>query len=230
MDDDVYGAFDWWIRTRIFRWAQGLSILVAGLAVLLTFLGGHNLSRFWAVVIACIACIWTSLSVTVVTWLRMIVTGILLEASLRRRHMTPQWQGVKVIGWPGAAAFRILLASGVTLMLGYLSICLAYAVAYSTIDGLTASGFSTAFYFSIIAASTVGFGDVSPVGAGRLLVVLQVLSGVMYVIMAFGASSTIFSRVVSGLAPGLGVEQSNGEVVIPGVFIEEQGMKRDPRE
>jgi hypothetical protein len=45
----------------------------------------------------------------------------------------------------------------------------------------------------------------------------------MYTITGIGSMVTIFSRVVTGLAPGLGIEESDGNVVIPGVFIEQEG-------
>jgi hypothetical protein len=222
MDDDVYGAFDWWLRTHLFYWAQRLSLLAAALLVFLTYYVGLHPNGSWVVVIAVVACVWTSLSVTVIVWLRMIMAGIFLESALLERHKVPAWQGVKVVGWPGFSAFKILLRSLATLLLGYVGICIAYAVAYSAIQGVNSPGFPTALYFSFIASSTVGFGDVFPVGAGRLFAILQVLAGLMYAIMGIGSMITIFSRIVTGLAPGLGIDESDGKVVIPGVFIERE--------
>ena len=227
MDGEEYGAFDWWLRTHLFYWAQGLLLLIAALLVLLTYYVGPHPNWSWVVAVALVACVWVSLSVTVVVWLRMIKMGILLESTLRERHRIPAWQGAKVVGWPGFSAFRILLGSMATLLLGYIGICVAYAIAYSSVCGVNSSGFPTALYFSVIASSTVGFGDVAPVGPGRLFAILQVISGLTYTIMGIGSMVMIFSRVVTGLAPGIGIEESDGNVVIPGVFIEQEGGNQD---
>lgn len=228
MEDDIYGVYDWRLRTHLFYWAQRLSLIAAALLVLLTYFIDPKQNWSCVVVVAVIACVWTSLSVTVVVWLRMIMAGMFLEASLVKRHNAPTWlEGVKVVGWPGFKSFSILLRSLATLLLGYVSICVAYAVAYSAVRGVDSPGFPAALYFSFIASSTVGFGDVLPVGIGRLFSILQVLTGLIYAIMSIGSVGSIFSRVVTGLAPGLGVEEIDGKVVIQGVFIDRVGTQAE---
>lgn len=60
----------------------------------------------------------------------------------------------------------------------------------SDIAGVALPGFADALYLSAISYSTVGFGDLAPVGPIRLLVAVESLAGLM--LIAWSASFTYF--------------------------------------
>lgn len=87
----------------------------------------------------------------------------------------------------GAAYIDLLLAAGGILMLGTFYYCWAPAG-----SGLASSGqnvspdFFEALYFCIVTFTTLGYGDLSPVGVGRLPATLIVMSGLTLTALLIG--------------------------------------------
>jgi len=72
------------------------------------------------------------------------------------------------------------------LSLNYLEICLSFAVLYAGMHllGDTPQGYIDYIYFSIITATTVGFGDMHPVTQlGKILVSVQAVMVVAFVVL-----------------------------------------------
>ncbi len=72
------------------------------------------------------------------------------------------------------------------LSLNYLDICLSFAVLYDGLHllGDTPQGYIDYIYFSIVTATTVGFGDMHPVTQfGKVLVSVQAVMVVAFVVL-----------------------------------------------
>ncbi|MER5862162.1 potassium channel family protein [Kitasatospora sp. NPDC002040] len=114
-------------------------------------------------------------------------TGLALLAGLLVREIRRE-----LLGLPGRPGLMIMLL-----------ICLSLVVFASTYYGLARApdqftGLSTridALYFTVITMSTVGYGDVSPVGQeARVVVMLQIL----YTLIFLTAAATALTRRLHG--------------------------------
>jgi hypothetical protein len=74
-------------------------------------------------------------------------------------------------------------------ILAYLSLSLVFGLVYYAFDLLDTSnlGFFDAWYFSFITQSTVGYGDLRPIGLGRLFAMAQALIGLVLFATGTGA-------------------------------------------
>ena len=84
----------------------------------------------------------------------------------------------RVVGWIVHAKRWQVVAAGIGL---YAGLVVGFALLYWATDGLSQSDIGSAFYFSVVTQTTVGYGDVVATGPGRLLVVAQVLSAVAFI-------------------------------------------------
>jgi hypothetical protein len=85
---------------------------------------------------------------------------------------------------------RTLILAGINYVELALCFGVLYALNYKSLSG--ADRPITAFYFSIITQLTIGYGDVSPTGYLRLLVVVQGMLSALFVI-------TVFARAIAEL-------------------------------
>lgn len=76
-----------------------------------------------------------------------------------------------------------------TLLLGYILIAFVFALAYKAVDESPAITISESFYFSLTTLATVGYGDISPQGFGRVLACVEMISGVAYNVLAIGGGA-----------------------------------------
>jgi Ion channel len=72
-------------------------------------------------------------------------------------------------------------------LLNYLELCFDFAIFYRGLGLIRNSNTATdALYFSFITASTVGYGDMSPISkSGRLLVILQCVCSLVFITLVF---------------------------------------------
>src|SRR5262245_16169149 len=73
-----------------------------------------------------------------------------------------------------------------TLVLGFLALSLVYAMAYQALKVTTVTTLSSNFYFSLTTLATVGMGDITPFGFGRVLTCFEMTTGLAYQILAIG--------------------------------------------
>ncbi len=108
-----------------------------------------------------------------------------------------------VIASPISYARSVLL-----LCLHYLEVVLDFAVFYIGLGVLSEPvGRITAVYFSIVANTTVGFGDIYARGpAGQLLVIVQLGIGVLFVVVLINYFSTKAHVAPSAHAPDAGAQ------------------------
>ena len=76
-----------------------------------------------------------------------------------------------------------------TLLAGYVLIACVFALAYQAVEGTPAGSILTNFYFSLTTLATVGYGDISPRGFGRVLACIEMISGVAYQVLAIGGGA-----------------------------------------
>jgi hypothetical protein len=78
----------------------------------------------------------------------------------------------------------------------YLLIVAIYAACYYFTESLSPPcGIASATYFSFVTMATVGFGDIAPIGFGRVLVCAQIVTSVLFHVAAISC----FASVVVGL-------------------------------
>lgn len=87
--------------------------------------------------------------------------------------------------------------------INYAEVAVMFAVLYASMlpDLRNANSVYDALYFSIVTQLTIGYGDVQPTGAARVLVTLQ--GG-----LAFVFAVLLISRLLAFLPPIIGVEES----------------------
>jgi hypothetical protein len=76
-----------------------------------------------------------------------------------------------------------------TLLIGYVLIAFVFALAYQAVEGTQANSVSGNFYFSLTTFATVGYGDITPRGFGRVLACFEMVSGVAYNVLAIGGGA-----------------------------------------
>jgi len=84
-----------------------------------------------------------------------------------------------------------------TLVVGYVALALVFALAYDARDCTTAEGFMENAYFSLTTLTTVGYGDISPHGFGRLLACVEMIAGLSYQVLAIGGGMAYVSGLRS---------------------------------
>lgn len=128
----------------------------------------------------------------------VIATAIALLASFVLHFEGLSWISRALAGRSGARRRRVLYgvlwALGLHLVeisiFGFALFWLMGQPGGSDIAGVTSPGLADALYLSAISYSTVGFGDLAPVGPIRLLIAVESLAGLM--LIAWSASFTYF--------------------------------------
>ena len=82
-----------------------------------------------------------------------------------------------------------------TLVLGFLALAMVYAMAYHALKATTAIGLANNFYFSLTTLATVGMGDFTPYGFGRILTCFEMATGLAYQILAIGGGTAYLLRL-----------------------------------
>ncbi len=80
------------------------------------------------------------------------------------------------------------------LIFGYLTIVFGYGLVYDALNITTADGLLNNIYFSMTTMATVGYGDFIPRAEGRFFANLQMISGIIYHIIAIGAGTGYLLR------------------------------------
>lgn len=124
---------------------------------------------------------------------------LLLAASIAIHYEALRLTSVRLVNLQIPCRLRIIIVL-VAALLSHLVHVLLYALTFvliekhtglGTIDGPAGHGFSDAFYFSLISYTTLGFGDLYPTGALRLLSGIEALNGL--VMVGWTASMTYLS-------------------------------------
>ncbi|MBK7496483.1 MAG: two pore domain potassium channel family protein [Candidatus Omnitrophica bacterium] len=118
------------------------------------------------------------------------VIGYLKEDTLRLRQKD-QWARIPMIINTAADELALAARSHIlsTLLAGYILIAVVFALAYQAVEGTPAGSILTNVYFSLTTLATVGYGDISPRGFGRVLACIEMISGVAYQVLAIGGGA-----------------------------------------
>jgi hypothetical protein len=76
-----------------------------------------------------------------------------------------------------------------TLLAGYVLIAFVFSLAYQAVEGSPVDSLGENFYFSLTTLATVGYGDISPQGFGRVLACIEMVAGVAYSVLAIGGGT-----------------------------------------
>ncbi|MCG9694728.1 potassium channel family protein [Vibrio sp. Isolate22] len=68
---------------------------------------------------------------------------------------------------------------------------------FGTLDGLEQSGFTDYLYFSAVVFTTLGFGDIVPLGYIRLYVSIEALTGLSLIAWSMSSAFEEFQRYES---------------------------------
>jgi hypothetical protein len=79
-----------------------------------------------------------------------------------------------------------------TLLAGYLVVALVFALAYDALEVTPVDSLLANFYFSLTTLATVGYGDIAPLGFGRLLACIEMVTGLTYQVVAIGGGMAYF--------------------------------------
>jgi hypothetical protein len=104
---------------------------------------------------------------------------------------------------PSGEGLEVLSMVFYTLVVGYLALALAFALAYDAQECTTAEGFLENAYFSLTTLTTVGYGDISPHGSGRLIACVEMIAGLSYQVLAIGGGSASGGAGMSTADDGL---------------------------
>jgi hypothetical protein len=132
----------------------------------------------------------------------------MLEYARRVRHRDWQPKVIGTVGWP---VFRIMIVLALKLTLGYIAIAGLFGGAFHASKGTTSPDFWSSVYYSLITLATVGYGDVTPVGFGRVLSGIEVVIALLYNVVVLSSAIAVFSKLAADPGIGLGVEFTRGE-------------------
>lgn len=131
--------------------------------------------------------------------LAIVIALFLLAASIAVHYEVLRFTSVRLSNLSIPCRLRIIIVL-VAALTSHLAHVLLYAFAFlmieqqtnlGTIEGPAGHVFSDAFYFSITSYTTLGFGDLYPTGALRLLSGIEALNGL--VMVGWTASLTYLS-------------------------------------
>jgi hypothetical protein len=97
-------------------------------------------------------------------------------------------------------AVRTLVLS----FLNYIELLVLFGILYTTINPLLvgSEGWLDALYFSIVTQLTIGYGDIRPIGAARVVTAMQGLIAVAFTILIFGRIVSVLPRIESVMKHG----------------------------
>ena len=93
-----------------------------------------------------------------------------------------------------------------TLLIGYLLLASVFALTYDALGITTDDTLWGNLYFSLTTLTTVGYGDVQPVGFGRFIASVEMVAGLTYQVLAIGGGMAY----VSGLSNRTDSDQAVG--------------------
>jgi len=197
MEDEIYTDFSLWLIGRLAWLGFGAGISTTGALLWLAY-SGSSLSR----VAATAAVLLGSATITLGIWQSTLRDCLMIEYARQVRHHDWRRKVVGTVGWP---VFRILVVLVFKLTLGYISLAAAFGAAFHASKGTTATDFWSCVYYSVITLATVGYGDITPVGFGRLLSGIEVLVALLYNVVALSSGIAVFSKLAADPGTGLGV-------------------------
>ena len=203
MEDEIYSQFDLWFTEKLAWLLFGVSIISTGLLLWLAY-SGARLSLPAAVA----AVLLGSFTVTLGLWQSSLRDCLMLEYARRVRHRDWQPKVIGTVGWP---VFRIMMVLALKLTLGYIAIAGLFGAAFHASKGTTSPDFWSSVYYSLITLATVGYGDVTPVGFGRVLSGIEVVIALLYNVVVLSSAIAVFSKLAADPSIGLGVEFTRGE-------------------
>jgi hypothetical protein len=80
-----------------------------------------------------------------------------------------------------------------TLLSGYVVLAMVFGLTYDALEVTTADTLANNIYFSLTTLTTVGYGDIQPVGFGRLLASVEMIVGLTYQVLAIGGGMAYVS-------------------------------------
>ena len=89
-------------------------------------------------------------------------------------------------------AIIILTKSSViyTLIIGYILVAFGFAIVYDALKLSNETGLLNNIYLSISTITTIGYGDIIPVGIGRIFASLEMIYAILYQVLAVSVGTT----------------------------------------
>lgn len=200
MYDEPYSEVD----TLIWHWFRVVLFVGSIIAVtaVLYFLPSLPLVLRYPLAIVTVS--YSTIIAIYYVWSRLIITCLHIE--LLRRHRHKFWIG-EIRGEIGAAVGKQVFKALLEVVAGYISIGVVFGATYAGTGGSTAgSALGNSIYFSFVTLGTIGYGDFSPHGFGRILVCFQIVAYLLYQALAIGGVIAIIGKIT--VEPGIGLGYS----------------------
>jgi voltage-gated potassium channel Kch len=96
-------------------------------------------------------------------------------------------------------AIIILTKSSViyTLIIGYILVAFGFAIIYDALHLSNGTGLLNNIYLSIATITTIGYGDVVPIGIGRFFASLEMIYAILYQVLAVSVGTTYLLHLTS---------------------------------
>jgi hypothetical protein len=85
-----------------------------------------------------------------------------------------------------------------TLLCGYVLLAAAFGLTYDALELTTAKTLPDNLYFSLTTLTTVGYGDLHPLGFGRAIASVEMIAGLTYQVLAIGGGMAYVSGLTAG--------------------------------
>ncbi|MBE6449469.1 MAG: two pore domain potassium channel family protein [Alphaproteobacteria bacterium] len=96
-------------------------------------------------------------------------------------------------------AIIILTKSSViyTLIIGYILVAFGFAIIYDALNLSNETGLLNNIYLSIATITTIGYGDIVPIGIGRFFASLEMIYAILYQVLAVSVGTTYLLHLTS---------------------------------
>lgn len=129
-------------------------------------------------------------------WLRLIFHSFWVELLLNEREQT-FWRGQYVRGRMGFKVGRQIWKAVRDLIIGYIFVGLVFGITYSETATTNARTVADNIYFSFVTFGTIGYGDIQPTGAGKILVCIESVIFLLYQVVAITAAIAIVGKITA---------------------------------
>ena len=103
----------------------------------------------------------------------------------------------ELMDWSAVDQLAVVTRSMVfyTLLTGYILLAAVFGLTYHALEVTTTDSLLGNVYFSLTTLTTVGYGDIQPIGFGRLIASVEMVVGLTYQVLAIGGGMAYVSSL-----------------------------------
>lgn len=196
LEEEVYGLYGTFLWHKI----KVISFVVSPFLVAILIYVIAKIRAPYSLLLAIITILVYSLYLIYYVWSVLILKSYIIEIIRRKRQDTfnSYLRYSHIIGEVGVSVSTQILSSIILLVYCYSLIVVAFGGLYEYLQVTSAKhSLLNNIYFSFVTMATIGYGDIQPLGFGKVLISIQSVISLVYQIICIAGFISIISKITT---------------------------------